>query len=200
MRRRMWRSPDRALAGAAPPLRVSNSLVNSLLVHHTTILLLTGSLHSGEAQADRQTLQKHTAAVKKLLDAALSHAHVCFSESAKDAKCLVDMCEVSNRDAGAVVAALVSKHCNRLADSIERLCGVVNNKCTYNSETNALVFAHGSGLHEVTRDSEAAPDDADEIFTEAPPKKADKSILKSKNILVTLFSVRLFLTFVLQTR
>jgi hypothetical protein len=138
----------------------------------STVGSLLSSSGGGDSAADRSTLQKHTALARKTLSKCLSRAVASFAEAARDAKCLTDICEVAHRDSETVVLALVSKHCNRLADSIERMCGVANYVCAYNSETNALEYAAGH-VHQSDcqqqqgEQEEAAPDDAQEIFTES---------------------------------
>jgi hypothetical protein len=116
----------------------------------------TGSVATADASIqDRAVLRRHTQLVKQIMALLQRNAVMVFSDCAKDIKPVIEICEITSGDTAAVVLSQISKFCNRLTQGMEAVAGVANNRCTYDSATNTLVYAPGG-------------EEADLIHSDAP--------------------------------
>jgi hypothetical protein len=91
---------------------------------------------------DRATLKRHTMLVKHAMALLQRNAVQLFADWIKEAKAIVEVYEISSGDTAAVSLSQISKFCNKLSLGMEKLAGVANNKCTYDSSSNTLSYVH----------------------------------------------------------
>jgi hypothetical protein len=117
---------------------------------------LSGTVSSADVSIqDRAVLRRHTQLVKQIMALLQRNAVMVFSDCAKDIKPVIEICEITSGDTAAVVLSQISKFCNRLTQGMEAVAGIANNRCTYDSATNTLVYAPGG-------------EEADLIHSDAP--------------------------------